>query len=84
MLIVEPEVGREPKNERLICNRVGQDDEQLDRKGEPQLALSSLEDGELRDETAQAFRYDRRDAIFRHDRGHETDSLSSLIKLKSD
>ena len=68
MLIVEPEIGRKPKNQRLICDRVGQDDEQLDRKGEPQLALRSLEDGEFRDKTAQTGGGDGNDVLFRPER----------------
>ena len=63
-LVVKAEILRKPQNHRLIRDRVRGVDEELDQERQPQLALRSLEDGELREKSAQPRRRDWRNILF--------------------
>src|SRR6202030_3809988 len=64
-LITEAEVFRQPQEYRLVGDRVGGVDQELDQEREPKLAPRAFEHGKLGDESAKSIRRRWRNDFFR-------------------
>ena len=67
-LVAEAEVLREPQDHRLVRDRVGHVDEELEEERQPKLATRAAEDGEFADESGETAGRGGADVLIRIDR----------------